>query len=251
MNWWLVRYLLVGLVTFLIGLVAFFPARIAAGWVESSTPVTLGGVTGTVFDGHAGYVQGPGGAIENLDWRLHPLNLLLAQVAADIEVDSDLGGFSGRVTRSLFGGTHVRNLTGSASAGWLAKRGGVTFLPLSSDVAVDIREASVDDQLNFSALDGAVRLGNTRWELFNPPVELGQFETVLAHGDDGIRATIVDSNGPLAIDGSATLTPERRYRLNVRLRARAGADDRLDGMLDQLGEGDDEGWHRVQEQGSL
>lgn len=251
MNWQFARYLLVGLVTFLIGLIAFFPARIAAGWVESSTAVTLGGVTGTVFDGHAGYAQGPGGAVENLDWRLHPLNLLIAQVTADIEVDSDLGGFSGRITRSLFGNTHMRDLTGSASAGWLAKRGGITFLPLSADIAVDIRTASVDDQLNFSALDGTVRLGNTRWQLFNPPVELGQFETALTQGEDGVRATIVNSSGPLAIDGGATLTPERRYRLDVRLRARAGADDRLDGMLDQLGDGDDEGWHRVQEQGAL
>lgn len=247
----ILRYVVVGLVAFLVGLVAFLPARIAAGWVDSATPVTLGGVTGTLFDGHAAYASGPGGAVEDIDWTLHATSLLLARLSVDVAVDSDIDGFAAEITRSLFGTTRIHNLQGSASAGWLAKLGGYTFLPLSGDVRIRIDEAVVDDNLQFSSLNGTVRMGNTRWDLFNPPVDLGTFETALENSDDGIRATVVDSQGPLAIDGQITLDGSRRYRLDARLRARAGADDRLDDMLDQIGRADAEGWHRVREQGRL
>ncbi|MES1925496.1 type II secretion system protein N [Salinisphaera sp. T31B1] len=251
MNRRVIRYGVIGLVVFAIGLVIFLPARVAAGWAERMVPVKLGGVTGTVFDGRAAYASGPGGAVEGLEWTLRPTRLLLGRLSADISVDSDLGGFSGRASRSLFGTTQLSDITGRASAGWLARLGGYTFLPIAGDIAVDIDQASFDDRLDFSALAGRIGMANTRWELFNPPVDLGQFTTALDRGDDGIRLAIVDSDGPLAIEGQVRIDSQRRYVLDVRLRARAGADQRLEQMLDQLGKADAQGWHRVREQGRL
>ena len=246
-----VRYLIVGLIVFVIGLVAFLPARVAASWVDGSSGVTLGGVTGTLFSGHAAYAAGPGGSVENLDWTLNPASLLLGSLSADITVDSDRNGFSAVVTRSLFGNTHIDNLTGSASAGWLAKLAGYTFMPLAGDITVDVSEAAFNDDLQVSALDGRLGLGGARWELLNPPLALGQFKAAVDHNDDGVRARITDSEGPLAIKGQITVGEARRYQLDVSLRARAGADDRLGNVLNQLGPADDAGWHRIREQGQL
>jgi len=247
----IIRYTLIGLVAFAIGLVVFLPARVAAGWIEQMAPVSMGGVTGTLFAGHAAYASGPGGAVEDLDWTLHPLTLLLGRISADIEVASDLGGFSALASRSLFGTTRLQNMTGRASAGWLAKLGGYTFLPIAGDIGIDISDAAFDDQLQFSALAGQIRMANTRWQLFNPPVELGRFTTALDHNDNGIRVAVVDSEGPLAIDGQVQLAADRRYQLDVRLRARAGADARLEQMLGQVAQPDAEGWYRIREQGRL
>lgn len=251
MNARILRYGAIGLVAFVIGLVAFLPARVAAGWAEQMAPVSLGGVTGTVFAGQASYASGPGGAVENLQWTLHPAALLIGRLSADIRIDSDINGFSAEVSRSLFGATTLENVTGSASAGWLAKLGGYTFLPLSGDINVDIERAAFDDTLQFDALSGQIRLGNTRWELLNPPVQLGQVTTALTNTEEGVQLTVVDSSGPLALDGQITIDNSRRYRMEAALRARAGADERLGSMLDQLGKADDEGWHRVREQGRL
>lgn len=245
------RYTTIGLIAFIVGLIAFLPARVAAGWAEQAAPLSFGGVTGTVFHGRASYVSGPGGAVENLDWTVHPAALLLGRLSADLEINSDLGGFSAQASRSLFGQTTLKNITGSASAGWLAKLGGYTFLPLSADVRVDIGEASFDDDLRFDALSGEIRVANTRWELFNPPVPLGRFTTALSAAEDGVRATIKESQGPLALDGQLSTDETRRYQMDVRLRARAGADERLGQMLEQLGPAGPDGWHRVREKGRL
>ncbi|GAB3685606.1 type II secretion system protein N [Salinisphaera aquimarina] len=247
----IIRYALVGTVAFVIGLIAFLPARVVAGWAEQMAPISLGGVTGTIFNGHAAYASGPGGAVEDLNWTLHPSALLFARVSADIDIASDLDGFSATASRSLFGTTRLENVTGSASAGWLAKLGGYTFLPVAGDIGLDIREAAFDDALTFSALDGQIRVNNTRWQLFNPPVALGQFTTALGRSDQGVQLKMVDSNGPLAIDGQIAIDPQRRYQLDVRMRPRAGADERLGQMLDQLGRADAQGWHRVKENGQL
>lgn len=252
MIWRSARYVIVGLLAFAIGLVVYLPARVAAQWVGPAVPITLGGVTGTLLDGHAAYAAGPGGTVENVDWHLDPAGLVLGRLSADLAVDSDLGGFNARATRSLFGNTRIENLSGSASAGWLAKLGGYAFLPLSGDIGVDVSEVAFDDALHIKALSGQIRLGNTRWQLFNPPIELGRFTAVLDHGDQGeARLRIAESDGPLALDGDIRIDDDMRYRLDVRLRARAGADDRLPQLLSQLGRSDDEGWYRVRENGRL
>ncbi|MDA3921200.1 MAG: type II secretion system protein N [Salinisphaera sp.] len=246
------RYIIVGLLAFVVGLVAFLPARVAAGWLESSTPVKLGGVTGTLFHGQASYVSTPSGGVDNVQWTLHPAALLIGQASAHIRFNSDLDGFSADVSRSLLSGaTRVSQATGDATVGWLAKLAGYTFVPLSGSVQIDIQNAQFDDVLNVSALKGQITLANSRWELLNPPLKLGRVQTALDHTANGIRARIVDSTGPLAAKGHATLGQAQAYSLDLQLRSRAGADDRLKNILKQLGAADSEGWHRIRERGHL
>lgn len=246
-----VRYLIIGLVFFVIGLVAFLPAHVVAGWIESQPGLELGGVTGTLFAGHAAYASGPGGTVENLDWTLNPATLLLGGLSADIRVDSDRRGFSAVVTRSLFGNTQIDNLSGSASTGWLAQRAGYRFMPLAGDVTVDISHIKVDGEQRVTALDGYISIGSARWQLANPPLMLGDVDTAIDHTENGIRARITDSEGPLAVEGQVTIAPTRRYDVDARVRARAGAEDRMSDLLGQLGQADDAGWHRIREQGRL
>lgn len=247
----LARYMAVGVISFLIGALYLLPAQVAADWIESRIPLRLSGVTGTLIAGHANYVRGSTWSLDNLSWTLHPLDLLLGHLTADFHVDSDLDGFNGTLTRSLFGGTRIDNLSGDASATWLARLGGFTFLPLSGRLGVDISHAVFNNQLQVSALKGHLQLSHTRWQLVNPPVDLGRFRTNLQHTNNGIRVAITDSQGPLAVDGDITLGPSRHYDLDVRLRARTGADKRLGQLLAQLGPGNAEGWHPVRETGQM
>lgn len=252
MNVKVIRLVIVGVVAFAIGLVTFLPARVAANWVQSSTPVKLGGVTGTLFHGEAGYASLPGGGVENLRWTLHPAALLLGRASVHLSFNSDLDGFSADVSRSLISGsTDVSNATGSATAGWLAKLAGYTFLPLSGRIQLNINDARFDDALKVSALDGQITLSKARWELLNPAIELGKVQTALDHTDTGLRARVIDSQGPLAVKGHATLADNQTYAADIQLRARAGADDRLKKLLAQIGKADSEGWYRIRQRGRL
>jgi len=253
MNWKTTRLLVVGLIAFAIGLVCFLPARVAAGWVASSTPVQLGGVTGTLFEGQASYASFPDGGVDNLSWTLHPMSLLLGRASAHVSFNSDLDGFSADISRSLLSGnTHVSDASGNATLGWVAKLAGYTFLPLSGSLQLDISDIRFDDALAVSALSGQVTIDQARWELINPPLALGRVQTVLDRTDAGLlRARVVDSSGELAIKGDATLSQAQAYSLNAQLRSRAGADDRLKQLLTQIGRPDNQGWYRISERGRL
>lgn len=247
---WL-RFAVVGVAAFLIGLVVYLPASLVGHWATDGTPVQLQGVSGTLLDGQAAYVSLPDGALDNLQWHLAPAALLIGELSASLRTDTDLGHLSGNVRRSLFGGNTIRDIHGEATIGWAADLAGYTFVPLSGRIGLDLSRISFDDQLKVSALNGQVQLTNSRWELLNPPLTLGRFQANVAHTDNGLAAEIVDSHGPLALTGQVRLIGQRRYDLNVRLRARAGADERLKKILAQLGRQDSEGWYRVREQGRL
>lgn len=250
-NWRILRFVIVGLVAFLVGLITYLPATLVAGWVADKTPVKLAGVSGTLLNGQAAYASLPNGSLDNLDWTIHPSALLLGGVSADVHAKSDLGDLSGRVHRSLLGYNTLDDVHGEATIGWLADLAGYTFVPISGRVHLDLDHLAFNDDLHVSALSGTVQLTNSRWELFNPPLQLGRFEAKLERGDDGIESRIVDSPGPLALTGQAALSDSQRYDLDVRLRARAGADSRLKQALEQLGRPDSDGWYHVRERGSL
>ncbi|RJS91763.1 type II secretion system protein N [Salinisphaera sp. Q1T1-3] len=247
-----ILYGVIGLVFFLIGIVAYLPAAVVTGWLAGATPLRFNGVTGTVFNGEAAYVSLPDGGIDNVSWRIRPASLLLGRVTSDIKLSTDLGNLSATYTRTLLGYNRIADLSGEATLGWAARLGGYTFVPTSGRLAADIDRLDFDDDLDITTLAGHVNITNTRYELLNPALALGRFDVDLASMDDnGIRATITDSRGPLALTGHADVTANQRYQLDVRLRARAGADDRLKRVLSQLGKPGPDGWYDINERGRL
>lgn len=251
MNWRLIRFVVVGVVAFVVGLVAYLPAALVAGRVADDTPVHMQGVSGTLLDGQAAYASLPHGALDNVRWHVHPAALLLGGLSATVRADSDLGHVSGEIHRSVLGTNTLDHVQGEATIGWLSDLAGYTFVPLSGRIRLNLDHLTFNDDLNVSALVGTVQLTNSHWELLNPPLALGRFEARLDHGDRYVEARIVDSNGPLALTGSVKLSDSRRYDLNIKLRARAGADTRLKTLLKQIGNPDREGWHHVRQRGRL
>ncbi|WP_440848536.1 type II secretion system protein N [Salinisphaera sp. SWV1] len=252
MNWRIMRFAAVGGVAFMIGLVTYLPASLVAGWVTGNTPVRLQGVSGTLLDGRAAYAVLPHGAVSHVRWHVHPAALLLGELSATLRVDSDLGHVSGDLHRGVLGSNSLDDVQGEATIGWLSDLAGYTFVPLSGRIGLHLDHLRFDDNLAISALAGTVQLTDSRWELLNPPLPLGRFKARLDRDGNGVEARIVDSKGPLALTGRVALSGRnRRYDLNVKLRARAGADDRLKQMLRPLGTPDSQGWYRIHERGAL
>lgn len=251
MNWRIMRFVLVGVAAFVVGLVTYLPAPLVAGWVASDTPMRLQGVSGTLLDGQAAYAALPHGALNNVRWHVHPAALLRGSLSATVRADSDLGHVSGEIHRSVLGTNTLDDVQGEATISWLADLAGYTFVPISGRIGLNLDHLRFDDNLDISALSGTIQLTNSRWQLLNPPLALGRFEARLDRGNDGVEARILDSKGPLALTGSVTVSDSQRYDLDVKLRARAGADGRLKQLLQQLGKPDSDGWYHIQERGAL
>ncbi|WP_348761259.1 type II secretion system protein N [uncultured Salinisphaera sp.] len=252
MNRPLLRYGLIGGLFFVIGLIIYLPASLVTGWVADDSELRFDGVTGTLLSGKAAYVALPAGGVDNVAWDIHPAALLLARITADVSADTDLSGVTATLGYTLLGNTYIRALTGDASIGWLAQMAGYTFVPAAGRVGVSLDALDLDGDMQVRGLVGRVNVSGVRYELMKPAIELGQFQADLSRTDnDALRAALVDSQGPLALTGNVDLTDQSRYTLDVRLRARAGADERLTRLLTQLGQTDEAGWYHITEQGRL
>lgn len=248
MSW---RWLLpLGLLALLTGLVVHAPAAWLAQQVHARVPaVKMAGVTGTALAGRAQYLVVDGAVLQGVQWRLRPAALLGARLVAELAVTTDTGRLSATVSRGLGGVSHITGAEGSASLTWFGRLAGYAQLPVTGDVRAALDEAVIEHDMTVSRIDGRVQLANARWQLAKPPIALGSFGGTLATEEEALVVRIEDSDGPLDVNGVAQLIGGDQYRLELRLRPRAGADERLKSMLDVLGRPDAEGAYRVHERG--
>lgn len=238
--------IVVGVAAFFVGLLAHVPASLLAWGVQARLPaVKLAGIDGTALRGRAQYMVADGVVVEGVEWRLRP-----ATLSADLIVTTDNGRLRGTVRPGPGGGIRVTDAEANASLAWFGRLAGYPQLPVSGDVHAVLSEAAVDGDLNPSRIDGRVSLTGARWQLARPPVPLGGFTGELSAEGGAVTLKVVESEGPLAVDGSARLTGGgSRYGLDLTLRPRPGAEDRLKSMLGFLGKPDAQGIYRIRERG--
>ncbi|MDT0636196.1 type II secretion system protein N [Spectribacter hydrogenoxidans] len=250
MNWKLV--ILAGVLALVVGLVWRLPATVASGWVQSAVPnLTLAGTEGTALSGRAGHVLYEDIALEDVSWQLRPLRLLIGQVAVQLSTATDVGRIEASLRRGLSGNLSAGPVNGQASLAWLARRAGYTFVPLSGSLILAIDNAELDSAGQVQTLTGRVQARGLQWDLLKPPAPIGNFVGVVSGEAGDLQLTIEEADGPVDVEGQASLAANGIYRLDLRLRARAGADDRLKKLIDQLGRPDNQGWYPIVERGQL
>lgn len=222
----------VGLVAFLLGLVARLPADRAVAWFAPEN-VELQGVRGTAWSGRAAHLDYGGPVpVTALDWDLAAWRLVTGTTVADVELE--WAGLTGRGTlaRGLGGDLRVRDALVRGPVAGVARAFGGLGLQLEGDLLGRIEDAAL--------VDGRIErlAGRAEWSdaAITAPLalELGRVRVAVeaAEGRPGQRVTISSAGGALAIDGTVDLRPDGRYRADLRLRPAADAPG---GLRDTLG----------------
>ncbi len=114
-------YIALGIISFVVFVVALFPANIVWKSIESSVSAAIPGkvqvVGGTLWNGFVvlDLRAGPVTGLHVAQWDLHPLNFLLGEVAVDLMAESESLIVSGGAYIGLFG-KGVDDLNGNVSA---------------------------------------------------------------------------------------------------------------------------------------
>lgn len=241
------RLIAAAVAAFLLGLIAYAPAAWVAQTANALMPaVKLAGVEGTAWSGRARYLIADGVVLRDVRWRLRP-----GALAADLVVATDNGNISATVHPGLDGGMCITGAKGRASLAWFGRLAGYPQLPISGEVDAVIEEAVIAENLKPSLVNGRILLADARWQLAKPPILLGGYSGVLTTENDNLALEVVESNGPLRVDGGARLTGGDSYRLDLNLHPRDGADERLASTLKLLGRPDARGVYRIRERGSF
>ena len=240
--------LILGLATYLIVLIAKFPASVALGWFA---PARLEYTTarGSIWRGDIPAVRMDGISLGQLRWEAHPLSLLAARFDATASV---------RRSQSQFLDAHISIRTGGVTR-LTGVRG---ILPLSTlsgvfpaagyrgELTIQLDELQLIDGWPNDAR-GTIGFGNLT--LTSPVLQpLGSYQLVfLGAGDSDLKGTFTSIHGPLNADGSVTLKADRSYEVSGLADAGPDSSEELKNMIRFIGPPQDDGRHEFTFAGSL
>lgn len=255
MKWNWLKLSLIGMLAYVFALVALFPAHHAYGLTRPRLPedlaLNLYNLDGSICSGHAGTLSWHGVPLGALHWELDPWQLLRGQLTARLQLHGKNTQINSHATVMLDGNVVLRDLDARLSAAQLLLLLN-PGLPIAAAGTVTVRLDEVHLQPPHSPVLHGVINWNQALLVVGQPLQMGNLHLTLQADDNGgTRGALGDSGGPLEVNGSVIIDPNRVFHLSVKLRPRPGAGAALDNGLQLLGDPDGRGYYNLRYRGQL
>ena len=248
------RWMALAATAFVLGLIAQAPAASLLGWFlpkDPPPPVELRGIEGSIAHGRAAGVLLNGQVLaQDLRWSLAPLNLLLGELAADVDAKAEGLIAEGRVARRLGGRLRLADFTASGSLPGFLKLARQNFLPVDGAARLNARELVIVDGWPTRA-ETTLDIQGLAWTLAREPLLLGDYRAVVTTVESGLRADLSSVSGPLELSGEAQLAPDRSYTATLQLKPKPEANSVLRNLLAGSSSPDPQGVYRIKKSGKL
>lgn len=211
-----IKYIFIVIVLYLFFLIINFPAKIALSYISLPKNVSLTSVTGTVWSGKAAKISLSGIELGKIDWELHPLNLILGELSADISILNNQQYFNTQLYISPSGQLELEETRFSVDLG--------LFQPLTYGMPVSYSgkvsgyfPVSLFNKNNYVGINGRLSLSNITMSLPQHQ-SLGDFIIDFrAEKDGATSAQIKNSGGTLKVDGKLKLSKNGLLNISATL----------------------------------
>jgi len=212
--------------TLFVGLIIMFPARVAIGWfLPAGVPVS--GIRGSVWTGSANEAAVNGIYLQDIRWHLNALRLFTGELSYKVAASPVSGFFESDVSVGFDGALSMSGLTAALPLAFFAESTGLPGLQGSASLKFE-RVELVDGLATIA--DGTVQVA----DLVVPIVSrdsLGAYKAEFFTQNNGISASIEDTDGVLDLAGSLQIRTDRSYELVALVVAKPDAPE---GVRDQL-----------------
>lgn len=239
------KLIAVGILVLIVGLIAKFPARVALKLVPDL--VSVSGVSGTIWQGRAGGMLVSGVYLRNVEWHSKPLGLFTGRLNYSVDASPANGFIESDVSLGLTGTVRLEDLSAALPLSVLAEAIGVPGL--DGNASLKFASLAFADGVTTSA-DGTLDIGN----LLVPGLSgdgLGGYRLEFSDLDDGVIASIEDTDGVIDIAGTVSLAADGAYALLAQLSAKPEAPAALARQIEFLPDGTAPGQHELRLEGSL
>lgn len=240
------RLILVCLATFLLGVVLLFPARVAYHFVPAGL-VAATGIEGTVWRGRVSAASSNGIYISNVSWRFRPMRLFSGELAFAVKADVMSGFVTTEVGFGFGNAVRLRDLNAAIPAQML--QSSLNLPGLSGSIAATFERLSFEGDLPVAA-DGEVEVIN----LVAPRVyrgALGGYKAEFFTQNNGIGASVEDTDGIVDVAGSLTITADRNYQFIGQIAPKANTPANMQQQMRVLGIADERGQYPLRLEGVL
>lgn len=232
--------------TLALGLIIMFPARVAIGWFVPSE-IAISGIKGSVWSGSADEAAVNGIYLRDVRWDLNTLRLFTGGLSYSVEATPASGFFDSDISISFDGALSLSDLTAALPLELFADLIGVPGLKGSANLVFE--RVEIVDGLPIAA-DGTVQVAN----LIIPAVgreSLGGYMAEFFTQNNGIVASIEDTDGVLDMAGSLELRTDRSFKFTALANAKPEAPQHLHRQLQQLPPANDRGQRELRLEGVL
>ncbi|UCE89504.1 MAG: type II secretion system protein N [Pseudomonadota bacterium] len=247
-----VKYVVVGLVAWLVFLVATIPASIPYGYLVAGKPaqrsLALTGIQGTLWSGSAASARIGGIAVGRLEWDMRMLQLLLGRLGAHVSMQGNGLRADGDVALKLGGEMQLSDVVARVPAQALMPLFYGYPISLVGEFSANLEQFAVKQGQTFAAR------GRVAWQGagVSAPQALafGDLLLTLEPTDDGSKGVLADKGGPMQIEGLLNIAASGQYNLDARLAAREEQSP-LKAALGMLGRPDAQGKVTFKRRGKL
>jgi general secretion pathway protein N len=240
------RLLLIGILTLVIALVIFFPARVAYN-LAAPPGVTLSGLAGTVWNGTASEMSVNGVYTRDLQWHVKPLALFTGKLAATFKATPSTGFIDGNIAAGLGGVVLLTDVNGALSLQAIEQQLGIRGI--RGNVSIQLESLRLVDGFPEAAA-GVIEVANLRVPSIDR-ASIGGYRAELFTQESGVVGSIEDTDGVIDVAGSLQLSADRTYQFVAQLAAKEGASAGIRQQLQFLGSANVRGQHELRLEGRL
>ena len=226
-----------GLVVYVVVLVATFPAMIA--WrVAAPETVVAAGVRGSAWHGRADMALISEMRLVDLQWTLRPLELLRGRMGVRFDTRLDDGFVQGQLAVSASGQRMwMRDLQAAFPLQPLATAAG--YRGVGGQLSIDLAHLTLIDEWP-ERVQGTIGIGQLVISDLGRE-SLGDFTLALEGEDARVLGQLSDRGGPVEVQATLRLEPDGSYELAGRVQARNEATQELRQIIEMLGAADASG----------
>jgi len=238
--------LLVAAITVVLALLVSFPARIAYQW-SAPGGLAVSGIQGTVWAGKADAVAMEGIYLSDVSWRIKPLHLFSGKLLYRMK-GAPISGFAeGNVGIGIGGTLTVSDLSASLALPALAQT--LRIRGLRGDASLQFDRIQIRDGLPVAA-SGTVQVN----KLLVPSLSresIGGYRAEFFTQNNGVAASVEDTDGILELAGSLQLKDDRSYQFLAQVLAKPETPASLRKQMQYLGPANERGQRELRIEGRL
>ncbi|WP_133405268.1 type II secretion system protein N [Parashewanella tropica] len=237
-----IKYLILGVMVYLIFLVVLMPASVVLRFVTLPPQVKINGVDGSIWHGSIDTVQAYGRQAEQVEWQIHPLSLLTGALNLDVNVGNRNSAIYGKTNLTLTPSTvKVMDLMLQTDSQTVI---GKARLPFRSEVAGEIN-LSVSEfaygQPWCERLSGHLQLHNLEVNNQFGDFPFGSFRLGMDCDQGDVIVTTTEKDNQIGVSGRLWLKANAQVQLQAKIKPTNNMPANVRDNLNFLGQPDAQG----------
>jgi general secretion pathway protein N len=243
------HYLLTAVIAYFVFLIATVPAKPVIDLVNGNRPVTIQGVSGTLWNGKAYIVSFENIQLKKTEWSFNLWKLFIGSIAIDISSRFSGNDIVAQLGTSFTGRYFINDLSAKISAPKVAEIANIPMAQLDGMISLNIEHAQ------WKQGELPLATGEIKWTDATITVadtaSLGNITISLNETDELLTADINNKGGDIKITGTAGLVPEADYTVDIKLLPTATANNNIKQSLGMFTQKQANGEYTLKKTGSL